>query len=81
MKINITNTKAMIIGRKPKKIDLPIKEESGEQVDNFKYLGCNISRNKKRYQKVKQRITIAKKLLTGREVFFAGPWKKNYERD
>ena len=37
MKINITKTKAMVIGRKPKKIDVRIKDESVEQVDSFKY--------------------------------------------
>ena len=34
MKINITKTKAMIIGRKPKKIDMRIKDESVKQVDS-----------------------------------------------
>ena len=43
MKININKTKTMVIGRKPKKIDMRIKDESVEQVDSFKYLGCNIS--------------------------------------
>ena len=28
MKINISKTKAMVIGRKPKNIDMPIKDES-----------------------------------------------------
>ena len=35
----------MVIGRKPNKIDMRIKYESVEQVDSFKYLGCNISSN------------------------------------
>ena len=39
MKINISKTKAMFIGRKSKKIDIRIKSESIEQVDSFKYLG------------------------------------------
>ena len=38
MKINISKTKAMVIGRKPKKIDIRIKGESIEQVESFKYL-------------------------------------------
>ena len=48
MKINISKSKAMVIGRKPKKIDIRIKGESIEQVDSFKYLGCNelLSRSK-----------------------------------
>ena len=39
MKINISKMKAMVIGRKPKKIHIRIKGESIEQVDSFKYLG------------------------------------------
>ena len=39
MKINTNKTKAMVIGRKPKKIDIRIKGESIEQVDSFKYYG------------------------------------------
>ena len=45
MKININKTKTMVIGRKPNKIDMQIKDESVEQVGSFKYLGCNISSN------------------------------------
>ena len=40
--INISKTKAMIKGRKPKKIVMGIKDVSVEQVDSFKYLGCKI---------------------------------------
>ena len=47
MKLNINKTKAMVIGRKPKKVDVRIKDDSVEQVDSFKYLGCNISYVKK----------------------------------
>ena len=36
MKVNINKTKIMIIGRKPKKIDMRIKHEFVEQVDSFK---------------------------------------------
>ena len=60
MKININKTKAMVIGRKPKKICMRIKDESVEQVINFKYLGCNINNNMNCCQEVKQRIAIAK---------------------
>ena len=75
--ININKTKTMVIGRKSKKIDMRIKDESVEQVDSFKYLGCNISSNLNCCQEVKQRIALAKKLLTGREIFSAYPWKMN----
>ena len=75
MKINISKTKAMVIGRKPNKIHIRIKGESIEQVDSFKYLGCNVSSNMNCCQEVKQRIALAK------EAFSAGPWKKNNGRD
>ena len=38
IKININETKAMVIGRKPKKIDIRIKDESVEQLGSLKYL-------------------------------------------
>ena len=60
MKINKSKTKAMVIRRKPNKIDIRIKDESVEQVDSFRYLGCNISSNLKCFQKVKQSIAMAK---------------------
>ena len=40
MNININKTKTMVIGRKSKKMDMQIKDESVEQVDSFKYLGA-----------------------------------------
>ena len=73
MKINISKTKAMVIGRTPKKM----KVESIEQVDSFKYLGCNISSNMNCCQEVKHRIAMATETFTGRAAFSADPWKKN----
>ena len=81
MKINLSKTKAMIIGRKPKKIDIRIKGESIEQVDSIKYLGCNISSNMNCCQEVKQRVAIAKETFNRKKAFSADPWKKNYIRD
>ena len=63
MKINISKTKATTIGRKPKKRNIRIKGESIEQVDNYKYLGCNISSNMNYCHEVKQRIAMKKKPL------------------
>ena len=60
MKI-LSRTKAMVIERKPKKIHMQIKDESVEQEDRFKYLGCNISISMNCCQEVKQRIAMAKK--------------------
>ena len=45
MKINTNKTKGTVLGRKLKKINKRIKDESIEQVGSFKYLGCNISSN------------------------------------
>ena len=67
----------MIIGRKPKKIDMRIRDESVEEVDSFKCLGCNISSNMNCCQEVKQRIAMAKELLAGRQAFSADLSKKN----
>ena len=78
IKINISKTKAIVIGRKPKKIDIRIKDESIEQVDSFKYLGCNISSNMNCCQEVKQRIAMAKEAFNlQRKAFSADPWKRN----
>ena len=81
MKVNITKTKAMVIGRKPKKIDIRIKCESIEQVDSSKYLRCNISSNMNCCQKAKQRIAMTKEAFNIKRNFSAGPRKKNYGRD
>ena len=55
MKINISKLKIMVIRRKPRKIDMQIKDESIEQVDSFKYLGSIISCNLNCCQELKQR--------------------------
>ena len=59
-KINVSKTKAIVVERKLKKVDMRIKDESFEQVDRSKYLGCNINNNMNCCQEVKQRIAIAK---------------------
>ena len=62
-------TKTMVVGRKPKKIHMRIKNESVEQVDSLKYLGCNNSSNLNCCQEVKQRIAMAKEIFNRREYF------------
>ena len=74
MKININKTKAMVIGRKPRKIDMRIKEQSIKKVDSFKYLGCNISSNMNCCQEVSQRKAMAKEAFNRKRRIF---WKKN----
>ena len=76
MKINISKMKAMVIGRKPKKIDIRIKGESVEQVDSYKYLGCNISSNMNCCQEVKQRIAMAKEAFNRKRSIFFRPLEK-----
>ena len=70
MKINKNMTKTIIIGGKPKKIDIRIKDESIEQMDSFKYLGCNISSNLNFCQEVKQRISMAKEVFNKKRKHF-----------
>ena len=59
--------------KKPKKIDVRIKYESIEQVDSFKYLGCNISSNQNCCQEVEQNIAMKK------EAFNRALGKRNTE--
>ena len=80
MKINISKTKAIVIGRKPKKIDIRIKDESVEQVDSYKYLGCNISSNMNCCQEVKQRIAMAKEAFNRKRSIFCGPLEKEVRK-
>ena len=80
MKIHINKAKAMVIGRKPKKIDMRIKAESVEQVDSFKYLGCDISSNMNYCREVKQRIAMAKEVFNRKRSILCGPLEKELRR-
>ena len=77
IKINISMTKTMVIGKKPKKIDIRVGDKSIEQVASFKYWGCNISSNMNCCQDLRQMRAMAKETLTGREAFSVDTWKKN----
>ena len=79
MKINISKTKAMVIGRKPN-IHIRIKGESIEQEDSFKYLGCNISSNMNCCQEVNQRIAMAKKAFNRKRSIFCGLLEKELRK-
>ena len=65
----------MVIERKPNKIDI-VKDESVEQMDSFKYLGCNISSNLNCCQEVKQRTAMAKEAFNRKRSIFCGPLEK-----
>ena len=73
MKINVKKTKAMVIGRKPRNINVRANSEIIQQVDSFKYLGCTISSDMSCNQEVKMRIAIAKEAFNRRKNVFCGP--------
>ena len=80
MKININKTKTMAIGRKPKKKDMQVKDESVKQVDSFKYLGCNISSNLNCYQEIKQKIAMAKQAFNKKRSIFCRHLEKELRK-
>ena len=80
MVINISKTKAMVIGRKPKKIHIRIKDESIDQVDSLKYLGCNICSNMNCCLEVKLRIAMAKEAFNRERRIFCGPLEKELRK-
>ena len=53
-----------------------IKGESVEQVDRYKYLGCNISSIMNCCQEVKQRITMVKEAFNTKRSIFCVPLEK-----
>ena len=80
MKINISKTKAMVIGRKPKNINIRIKGESIEQVDSFKYLRCNISSNINCHLEVNQKIAMPKEVFNRKRSIFFGSLEKELRK-
>ena len=61
MKINVKNTKTMVISReRGKTLNIAIDGKLVEQVDRFKYLGVVITNNGRSLQSIKKRIVIAK---------------------
>ena len=59
---------------------MQIKDESVEQVDSFKYLGCNISSNLNYCQEVKQRISMAKEAFNRKRSICCGPLEKELRK-
>ena len=80
MMMNINKMKTMVIGRKSKKIDMQIKNESVEQLDSFKYLGCNINSNLNCCQEIKQRIAMEKEAFNRKRSIFCGPLEKELRK-
>ena len=61
MKINVKNTKTMMISREREKtVNIAIDGKLVEQVDRFKYLGVVITDDVRSLQSIKERIGIAK---------------------
>ena len=66
MKINVKNTKTMIVSRtEGKTVDISIEGQKVKQVKKFKYLGAVISEDLRCIEDVKQRIGLA----MGKEAF------------
>ena len=57
-----------------------IKDESVEQLDSFKYLGCNISSNMNYCQEVQQRIAMAKEAFNRKRSIFCEPLEKELRK-
>ena len=62
------------------KRDLRIKDVFVEQVDSFKYFGCNISSNMNCYQEVKQRVAMTKEAFNRKISIFCGPLEKELSK-
>ena len=56
-----------------------IKDESVEQMDSFKYLGCNISSNRNCCQEVKQ-IAMVKEAFNRKRSIFYRPLEKELRK-
>ena len=59
---------------------MQIKDESVEQVDIFKYLGCNISSKMNCCEEVKQRLAMEKEALNRKISIFCGPLEKELRK-
>ena len=66
MKINIKNTKAMVVSKKPNspKINIAIDGEHIEQVTSYMYLGSLITEDGRSEKEINRRIMIARTTFT-----------------
>ena len=61
-------------------VDIRIEGESIEQVDSFKYLGCNISSNLNCCQEIKQGLAMAKEVFKRKISIFCGLLEKELRK-
>ena len=59
---------------------MTVKDESVEQVDNFKHLGCNMSSHLNSCQEVKERIAMAEEAFNSKGSIFCGPLEKELRK-
>ena len=71
----------MVIGRKPKKIDMRLKDESVEQVYSLKYLRCNISSIHELLLRSKAEDSNGKRSFNRKRSIFCGPLEKRTKEE
>ncbi|KAJ4434530.1 hypothetical protein ANN_23092 [Periplaneta americana] len=82
LKVNSNKSKIMIVGRRVKKLNLRIRNEAVEQMDNCKYLECTINSTRKMSccQKVKRETAIPKEAFNRKRSIFCGPLEKKLRK-
>ena len=75
LKLNLMKTEVMVINRTPSQVTITLHDMEIKQVDNFKYLGCNVNTNgtieeeiNRRIAKHSQHVGMIYRLLTDRNV-------------
>ena len=75
LKLNLMKTEVMVINRTPSQVRITLHDIGIKQVDNFKYLGCNVNTNgtieeeiNRRIDKYRQTVVMMYRLLKDRNV-------------
>ena len=75
IKLNLMKTKVIVINRTASQVRLTLDDIEIKQVDNFKYLGCNVNKNgniekeiNRRIAKYSQNVGMMYRLLKDRNV-------------
>ena len=56
LKLNLMKTEAMVINRTPSQVRITLHDIEIKQVENFKYLGCNVNTNGTIEEEINRRI-------------------------